>query len=86
MAINKQINLPLLPPADSPTIMEIQIATRGLDLFDRKNWCLIVEKVARLYGIEIMRLRACQEVKEFANQCYEDALVSDSAFNPDRGY
>jgi hypothetical protein len=88
MRNNKQPELSLFPPVISPAIRDIQIATRGIDLFDIRNKYKIVEAVAQCcYGVDINELPAdTDEAWEFASQCYEDALIADSAYNPDKGF
>jgi len=83
----KQLELPLLPPPYSPTIREIQMATRELDLFDIENRWIIIDAVSKLYGIDLNKYSAYTKgIREFANQCYEDAFVAHTAFNPDIGH
>jgi hypothetical protein len=88
MRNHKQSELSLFPPVTSPTIRDIQIATRDMDLFDIRNKFKIVEAVAECcYGIDIKELPADTDgAWEFASQCYEDALIAYSAYNPDRGF
>jgi hypothetical protein len=83
--MDKQLNLPLLPPIASPTIRDIQIATRGMNLFDFQNRFQIIESVAKCYGIDIINMPAnTKGAVEFMDQCYKDALIADSAYNPDK--
>jgi hypothetical protein len=87
MKKNKQLNLGLFPPVTSPSIREIQMATKGIDLFDFSNRFKIVEIVARCYGVDnIMKMNpATKGMEEFVMQCYNDAFLANSAYNPDRG-